>query len=191
MRNYSRIASLLGCLLTAASSLRAADRALAPVTVEQVRRVLAVELRSRGFADNELPEPDDVEVPLPVPMRVGSNLRVSSVCWDADAGRIRMRLECDRSGCLPFLIYVHSPSHAQAAQCQLIPHPGYSTTSEPGVRAGEPATAVIVASGVRVTAAVTCLERGARGEIIRVRGGQGRIFRARVTGPRMVETLAQ
>jgi flagella basal body P-ring formation protein FlgA len=42
-----------------------------------------------------------------------------------------------------------------------------------------------------MTAAVTCLDRGARGEIVRVRGQEGHIFRARVTGVALVEALPE
>lgn len=62
---------------------------------------------------------------------------------------------------------------------------------ESAVRAGDRATAVAVAGGLRMTAVVICLDRGARGEIIRVRGHEGHIFRARVTGPALVEALLQ
>jgi flagella basal body P-ring formation protein FlgA len=50
---------------------------------------------------------------------------------------------------------------------------------------------VFVSSGFRMTASVTCLERGREGEIIRVRGLDGHIFRARVSGPALLEALPQ
>ena len=63
--------------------------------------------------------------------------------------------------------------------------------SEPMVRAGERATTVFLADGLRVIASVTCLERGREGEVIRVRGVDGRVFRARVSGPARLEAVSR
>jgi len=38
---------------------------------------------------------------------------------------------------------------------------------------------------------VTCLERGREGEVIRVRGEEGQVFRARISGPALLEALPQ
>lgn len=59
------------------------------------------------------------------------------------------------------------------------------------VRAGDPARAVFLSDGFRMTASVTCLERGREGEIIRVRNPEGRVFRARISGPGLLEALPQ
>ncbi len=61
----------------------------------------------------------------------------------------------------------------------------------PVVRAGERATAVFLADRLRMTASVTCLERGNEGEIIRVRSQDGHVFRARISGPALLEALPQ
>ena len=163
------------------------------VITDAVREVVAAELRSRGMSENELPRVRDLELPLAVPARAGSTLRVSSLCWDAESQRLRFRLECrERGACLPFLVYVRTPSRAETSSCWLQPQAhSPSQVSLPAVQPGERATAVMVASGIRMTAAVTCLDRGARGEIVRVRGGEGRIFRARVAGPALVEALGK
>jgi len=191
-------AAITGCvlslLLAACRPVAASElEPLARVTVEQARAAVVAELRLRGMAENELPRIEDVELGLAVPARTGSSLRVSSVCWDAEAQRARFRLECRAAGaCLPFLVYVRSASHAQAASCQAVPERhSRAQVSAPAVRAGQTATAVMLASGIRMTAAVTCLDRGARGEIVRVRGGEGRIFRARVAGPALVEAVIE
>jgi flagella basal body P-ring formation protein FlgA len=42
-----------------------------------------------------------------------------------------------------------------------------------------------------MTASVTCLERGRQGEVIRVRAPDGHIFRARISGPALLEALPQ
>jgi len=44
------------------------------------------------------------------------------------------------------------------------------------MRAGDRATAVFVSSRLRLTARVTCLERGREGEVIRVRSQDGAFF---------------
>jgi flagella basal body P-ring formation protein FlgA len=59
------------------------------------------------------------------------------------------------------------------------------------MRPGDPTRAVFLANGFRMTASVTCLERGNEGEIIRVRSPDGRVFRARISGPSLLEVLPQ
>ena len=59
------------------------------------------------------------------------------------------------------------------------------------VHPGDRATAVFVADRLRMTASVTCLDRGREGEIIRVRGIDGHIFRARISGPARLEAVPQ
>ncbi len=192
-------ACIFGCVLGVWPPASAGEvvQPLSRVTAEEARRVVVAELRLRGVGEGELPRAEDVEVPLAVPARAGASLRVTSACWDAEAARVRFRLECRVTGaCLPFLVYVRSAAHAQAASCQLGPRAQASgearaRVAAPDVHPGERARAVMVASGIRMTAAVICLDRGARGEIVRVRGGEGRIFRARVAGPALVETLGQ
>jgi len=51
--------------------------------------------------------------------------------------------------------------------------------------------AVFLSSHMRMTANVTCLERGRLGDVIRVRAPDGHTFRARITGPAMLEALPQ
>jgi len=62
---------------------------------------------------------------------------------------------------------------------------------KPAVLAGDWARAVFLSHGLRVTASVTCLERGRAGEIIRVRSPDGHVFRARISGPASLEALPQ
>ena len=59
------------------------------------------------------------------------------------------------------------------------------------LRAGDRAMAVFLSNRLRMTANVTCLERGREGEIIRVRSQDGRVFRARISGPGRLEALPQ
>ena len=48
---------------------------------------------------------------------------------------------------------------------------------------------VFSGSRIRLTASVTCLARGAEGDVIRVRNQDGNIFRARVSAPNLLEAL--
>jgi len=196
-----RGSKIAGCILAfalAAGPLVEAGevgKPAAPVTVAEAWQAVAGELRLRGFGKEQLPRVEDVELPDAVPVRAGRGLRVASVCWDRDAERARFRLECEEAGaCLPFLVYVRVAARAQAASCRMEGRSSSSSslpTPDAAVRPGERATAVLVSAGLRMTASVTCLDRGAPGEIIRVRGQEGRIFRARVAGPALVEALPQ
>jgi len=183
-------------------------RSYSPVTVSEVWRAAAGELRGRGWREEQLPRIVNIELPVAVPARGARELHVSAMCWDADSQRVRLRMECREAGaCLPFLAYLRRdsgerdffgidfPGRSQAGMpsCRLA-SPGQSRSlprEPPTIRSGERALAVLSAGGLRVSAAVTCLERGARGEIIRVRGEEGRIFRARVAGPALVEALPE
>ena len=77
------------------------------------------------------------------------------------------------------------------ARSKPVTKPPSKLLSEPMVRAGERATTVFLADGLRVIASVTCLERGREGEVIRVRGVDGRVFRARVSGPARLEAVSR
>jgi flagella basal body P-ring formation protein FlgA len=49
----------------------------------------------------------------------------------------------------------------------------------------------LLSNGFRMTASVTCLDPGGAGEVIRVRALDGHIFRARISGPALLEALPQ
>ncbi len=187
-----------------------------PVTRQEVWQAVVAELRQRGLSEQQLPRAEDLDLPAAVPALAGRKLRVSSACWDEGPRRTQFRLECGAPGeCLPFLVYLHNYVHnyvrdqvsdsvnadagARAGSCRVAPgtrpapgpRPAPEAPPKPTVRAGDPALAVFLASGFRVTASVTCLERGREGEIIRVRGLDGHIFRARISGPALLEALPQ
>ena len=73
----------------------------------------------------------------------------------------------------------------------LAPETAPKSPPKPTVRPGDRATAVFLFEHLRMTASVTCLERGREGEVIRVRGPDGRIFPARISGPDLLEALPQ
>ena len=187
----------------------------APATRQEVWRAVASELRYRGSSEQQLPQAEDLELPAALPALAGRRLRVSSACWDEGPRRTQFRLECGEPGqCLPFLVYlsnslsssvpnsvradVQADTGARTASCR--PHsgarPAPAVSPNPlvraaMVRAGERATAVFLAGRLRMTASVTCLERGRENDVIRVRSQNGHIFRARISGPALLEALPQ
>ena len=175
------------------------EHGYSPVTVTETWQAVLSELRVRGFGPEKLPLPEALELPVAVPARIGRKLEVSSVCWDADSARVRYLLECRPAGaCLRFLAYLRGSfgpdEHGQAPSCRTEGADHLRTPSPraaPSVRAGQRATVVLAASGLRMTAIVTCLDHGAQGEVVRVRGQEGRVFRARVTGKALVEKLPE
>jgi hypothetical protein len=62
---------------------------------------------------------------------------------------------------------------------------------KPAVHAGDKATVVFRSESVRISASVTCLDRGREGEVIRVRNQDGEVFRARISGPARLEAVPQ
>ncbi|HTR26002.1 MAG TPA: flagella basal body P-ring formation protein FlgA [Terriglobales bacterium] len=167
-----------------------------PVTLEESWKAVAGELRLRGVREELFPRAADLILSAAVPARERRSLRVSSVCRNDDAGSVRFRLECGEPGaCLPFLVYWRGGgSRAEAPSCRLQSSNRRAIKkehAEPSVRVGQTANAVMTAAGLRMSAAVICLERGASGEIVRVRAKEGRIFRARVSGPGLVEALTE
>jgi|GEM_PF-2060080 hypothetical protein len=191
-----------------------------PVPRQEVWQAVAAELRQQGLSDSQLPRVEDLDLPLALPALAGRKLRVSSACWDEGPRRMQFRLQCGEPGqCLPFLVYLPDPvpnsvpnsgpnsvpnsvntdAGERAKSCRLTSGPHSALASrrtqeaapKPAVRPGDPATAVFLSSGMRMTASVTCLERGHEGEVIRVRGLDGHVFRARVTGPARLEALPQ
>ena len=177
-----------------------------PVTRQEVWQAVVAELRERGLSEQQLPRVEDLDLPVALPALAGRRLRVSSACWDAGPRRTQYRLECGEPGqCLPFLVYlrsdvrnyvrdpVNADTGARAGSCRRASgsRPAPEALLKPVVRAGDRATAVFLADRLRMTASVTCLERGREGEVIRVRSQDGHIFRARISGPALLEALPQ
>jgi Chaperone for flagella basal body P-ring formation len=201
---YPRLAQpvplLLAVLILSVTCLWAEDTAvpMTPVTKDEVWQAVVTELGQRGLSEDQLPRPEDIELPAAVPAAVGRALRVSTVCWDQDLGRAQVRLECREAGqCLPFLAYIRAARPelrgVASTSCQAgsRSRPAHAVSHKAVVRAGDRATVVFRGSRLRLTAAVICLERGAEGDIIRVRNQDGAIFRARVSAPALLEALSQ
>jgi Chaperone for flagella basal body P-ring formation len=163
-----------------------------PVTRDEVWQTIAGELRARGIPGDQLPRAEDIELPAAVPAAPGRALRVTMVCWDAALERTQFRLECREAGqCVPFLAYTRAGRFGNSCQAGPWSRPVQAASHKAVVRAGDRATVVFRGNRLRLSAQVTCLERGAEGEIIRVRNQDGRIFRARVSAPALLEASSQ
>ena len=196
---------LLACGIAASSLLSAqpaGEESRSPwvarptlVTRQEVWQAVVDELGKRGLSELQLPRVEDLDLPVALRALDGRSLRVSSTCWDEGLGRTRFRLQCrEPKECLPFLVYVRDfrEEDRNADSCRLpSPRPAAQARPIAVVRAGERATAVFVADRLRMTASVTCLERGNEGAIIRVRSQDGHVFRARISGPALLEALPQ
>jgi hypothetical protein len=205
--------ALMAGLLPVGLSAQLAD-GLTPVTREEVWQAVVGELGQRGVAGQQLPPVEDLDLPAAPPARAGRKLQVASACWDEARQHLQFRLQCAApDGCLPFLAYL-SHAHLEAADlrgvlgagredaaCRVVMGPRVSDpsasrpavksnlqpASQPTMRPGDPAIAVFTGNGMRMTASVTCLDRGREGETVRVRGPDGNVFRARISGPATLE----
>jgi len=193
--------SLLSTRLSAEEARTPADTGPTPVTRQEVWQAVVAELRRRGLSEPQLPQIEDLDLPFALPALAGRQLRVSSACWDEGPERTQFRLECGEPGqCLPFLAYVHVQNRdagARAGSCRQespsrpAPEAPVKPLAKPAVRAGDRATAVFLSARLRISASVTCLERGREGEVIRVRNEDGQVFRARISGPALLEAVPQ
>jgi Chaperone for flagella basal body P-ring formation len=211
----------LGTVLATSFLAAETGPAAAPtaVTRQGVWQAVIDELRDQGITGRRLPRIEDLELPGSLPRLEGYSLRVTSACWDEPAQRAQFRIECGAPGeCLPFFVYLrddprdgvlhgndvdnsgHASVRSGAALCRTAaeshhPVPGALPTSAAApksmVRPGDRATAVFLADHLRMTASVTCLDRGREGEIIHVRSQSGQIFRARISGPDLLEALPE
>ena len=167
------------------------------VTRQEVWQAVAGELRERGLREEQLPGVEDLDLPLAVPAAEGRTLRVAAICWNADLARDEYRLGCSQPGqCIPFLAYARTidtwtTARTIAGACRSGSRFAALPPNRVAVRTGERATVVFVAHRLRVATSVICLERVAEGEIIRVKNQDGRIFRARVAAPALLEVWPQ
>ena len=202
----SLLAATLSATLSAEESRTPPDTRPTPVTRQEVWQAVVAELHERGLSELQLPRIEDLDLPVALPAVAGRKLRVSSACWDEGPERTQFRLECGEPGqCLPFLVYVHvhnvqvhnRDAGARAGSCRLesgsrpAAEAPLKPLAKPTVRAGDRATAVFLSDRLRISASVTCLERGREGEVIRVRGEDGQVFRARISGPALLEAVPQ
>ena len=172
---------------------------LTPITRDEVWQAVTIELRQRGIREEQLLRPEEIDLPTVIPAAAARTLRVSMVCWDADLARAQFQMECrDPGQCVPFLAYAEAgrstamgSERIAGSSCRNA-SPQRSAQPVPRkaiVRVGDRATVLFRGSRLSLTALVTCLERGAEGEVIRVRNQDGQIFRARISAPAQLEAL--
>jgi hypothetical protein len=172
-----------------------------PITRAEVWQAVTIELRQRGVREEKLLRAEDIDLPPLIQAAASRTLRVSMVCWDAGLRRAQFQLECREPGhCIPFLACaetgrstaVGSEEIARSSCRNGSPQRSVSSATRKAiVRSGDRATVVFRGSQLNLTALVTCLERGAAGDVIRVRNQDGQIFRARVSAPARLEALSQ
>jgi hypothetical protein len=172
-----------------------------PVTRQEVWQAIVADLHERGFSEAQLPPIEGLDLPVALPAVAGRKLRVASACWDEGSARTQFRLECAEPGqCLPFLAYVQvrvGGESTRAGSCRTkselhaVAEASLKSLAKPTVHPGDRATAVFLSARLRISANVTCLERGREGEVIRVRGEDGQVFRARISGPTLLEAVPQ
>jgi len=198
-----RLVSVVALAIPSGTFLHAqnARLPLTPITRDEVWQAITVELRQRGVSEEQLLRAEEIDLPAAVPAAASRTLRVSMVCWDADLGRAQFQLECREPGqCVPFLAYAEAgrptamgegknagSSCRNGSRQRVTP----SAMRKPIVRAGDRAIVLFRGSQLSLTTSVTCLERGAAGDVIRVRNHDGQIFRARVSAPARLEALSQ
>jgi len=187
----SLAAVLSGCLVSAQD----ARAPMTPVSKDEVRNAIAADLRARGVPGDELPPADDIELPAAVPAAAGHSLRVAASCWDSSLARAQFRIECrEAAQCLTFFAYVRWAPPAgrlvgQSCQGSANVRRANSAARKAVVRPGDRATVVFQGTRMRLTSVVTCLDRGAEGDVIRVRNQDGHISRARVSTANLLEAL--
>jgi hypothetical protein len=171
-----------------------------PITRDEVWQAVTLELRQRGVREEQLLGLDEIDLPGVIPAAASRTLKVSMVCWDAERGRAQFQLECREPGqCVPFLAYADAGrstamgsekidgSSCRNSRQRFAPF----STRKAIIRPGDRATILFRGSQLNLTSLVTCLERGAAGDVIRVRNQDGQVFRARISAPTRLEALTQ
>jgi hypothetical protein len=174
--------------------------ATTPITRDEVWQAVTIELRQRGVPEKQLLGMEEIDLPGVIPASASRTLRVSMVCWDADLGRAQFQLECREPGqCVPFIAFADAGrstamgSEKIAGSSCRNSHQRFapSASRKAIVRPGDRATVLFRGSQLNLTSLVTCLERGATGDVIRVRNKDGQVFRARISAPDRLEALSQ
>ncbi len=175
LRRALRCGLWCGLILLRAASAGAQESSIAGTEIlAAVRSALA----QAGVAEADWPSLPDLS--LPVASRCGTFV-VDQLRWDPVLERELVRIRCaSRGEGAPFLVVVqmHPPPSSRTGIRRLAPQ----LNGPDLVRPGERATLILHRDGMQLSVAVTCMERGKLGATIRVRVGQGPMFRARVAG---------
>ncbi len=166
-----------------------------PIEKEQVQSAIQSFLRRKGSSLGALPKSAilrfaDIGARQPAPA-----LQVAAVAWDDLDQAVEFRLHClDRSLCGSFLVRAEMPpSAADDWRTKLRPEAAAAQrrkmsaadarTGAALVERGKPATLILEGANLRISLLVTCLERGALSQQIRVFDASNRrVYRAAVVG---------
>ena len=140
--------------------------------------------------------PQDLDLSAVVPLRDEVTLDLAAVNWNAVLERWEFRLRCRVTNeCVPFLVAARMDRSADfrllgsldipragTARSQRAASVSKTEKKVPVIEAGQNAQVVVARPSLQITAQVVCLERGVKGQWIRVRTreGRARVFRAEV-----------
>jgi hypothetical protein len=187
----------LSGLLMAASAVCADSGAACDEIYPAVEKALV----DRGVPVTQLPAQEELDCAA-APRRPGP-FAVEDVAWDAERQVFQIRIACsDAPRCLPFLVQAHvgqakavairqklkaSARQPGAGRLEIRQASSGGTATHVLVKPGHAATLLLERDGVRIRMPVTCLERGAEGDLVRVRLKAARqFFRAQVIGTDLV-----
>lgn len=179
--------ALLSCSVLWGQEVRPART---PISREDVHQAVLAVFREQGVPEKEMPRIDDIELPGAVSGVSDRTLRVAEMRWNAARGCAEVRIECALGECVPFMVAVRM-ERSELPSTIASKTRAKRTRQRNAVRSGDRAVAIFVAERMHLTVSVVCLDRGNEGDVIRVRNQDGHIFRARVSGPGLLEVLPQ
>lgn len=157
----------------------------------EIKTLIQAAIHQRGI---EVPLSLEANLCSALPATPGAGrLEIQSVRWDAVFHVFEFRLRCQPAGgCLPFLVRVPGeptqPSPQALLEQRSERRPPKPLSDVPWVRPGQTVSLIWVEGGMRLWRQVVCLDLGRAGQQVRTRTQpEGRIVRARVTGPGLLE----
>jgi hypothetical protein len=144
------------------------------ITVRRSSRSLScVEIGHKifsGHAEGLASAPVEIDCSAVPRIPEGAALEVTKKSWDPATLSWNVFARCAAAECLPFVLHVRDPNHADAA-------PGVAETravtkktlAQPLVRRGETVTLLWDQDGIRMTVPVVCLDPGEQGQRVRAR----------------------
>jgi hypothetical protein len=184
------------------ASAETASLVVQDVTQARHQTWLAI-VRDCTSSGNGLPVEEAALHSLAWPPRSLLGVEVIEVHWDAVQAALRFRLRCQpRSSCLPYFVYGRPTSPLPEGQqlrtvcargTAVFGHPNPAQAQTGFAVAGGTAVRLVTRTkGMRITQPAFCLDRGAVGEIVRVRlKSNGQILRAVVLDRTLTESLPE
>ena len=171
---------------------------------KQVMELLSVYLGKSGACAGSrstrfLPTIPSQDLNLQSPPPVDVALRIASCRWDPLRKELQFYLRCSEPDtCRPFLATLraadypvpdtHAANKPRLTRRAVDRSATSSSTGEaPLVCVGQAARLDLTGPGIHIRLAVTCLERGVLGQLVRARVvGESKVLLAKVTGPRIL-----